>query len=209
MEVKSGTLGQMILSSLLAGGIFVAFLVVTNALVPALLVAVGVYVAGQFLFRPPRKLKVQVSGLTPEIVEQALEAGKAQKQEILRLGGQIADARVRADALSIAEVYQELLEDIRKDPKDLKTARSFLNYYPDAVIRILTRYTGLQGKNLRDPGITDSLAKTEGMLSTIHRAFEKQLAQLQQDDVMDLDTELELLRRTMASEGLDQGSEKS
>lgn len=208
MEDKSGTLGQMILSVVLAGGIFVAFLVLTNALIPSLFLGLGAFVAGVFLFKPPRVLKVQVSGLTPEIVEQALEAGRLQKDEILRLGSLISTPQVKADALSIADVYEKILADIQTDPKDLKTARSFLNYYPDAVIRILTQYTSLQGKNLRDQGVAESLAKTEQILSTIHRAFEKQLAQLLQDDVMDLDTELELLRRTMESEGLDQGSER-
>jgi len=39
------------------------------------------------------------------------------------------------------------------------------------------------------------------LLGTITRAFEKQLTQMLQNDVMVLDTELELLRRTIQSEG--------
>jgi 5-bromo-4-chloroindolyl phosphate hydrolysis protein len=109
---------------------------------------------------------------------------------------------VQRQALKIKTTLEQILDEIRKDPKDLKTARSFLNYYPEAVIKILDRYTDLQSRNINDPSIQNSLSKAEDLLGTITRAFEKQLTQLFQNDVMVLDTELELLRRTIQSEGL-------
>lgn len=191
-----------ILSGLLGGGLFLGTLVVTSAIIPAIFVGLGGFVAGLFLFQPPKTLKVNVSGVTQEMLDEALVLGKEQAHQIKNLSAVIAQPKVREEAFDIARKFEAILEDIRKDPKDLKTARSFLNYYPDAVIKILQRYTDLQSRTLNDQGIQSSLQKAEGMLKTIRSAFEKQLAQLLQDDVMDLDTELELLRRTMQSEGL-------
>jgi 5-bromo-4-chloroindolyl phosphate hydrolysis protein len=44
--------------------------------------------------------------------------------------------------------------------------------------------------------------KVESLLSTIKQAFDKQLAKLLEDDVMDLDVEISVLEKTMKSEGL-------
>jgi len=40
------------------------------------------------------------------------------------------------------------------------------------------------------------------MLDSIHAVFEKQLAGLMQDDILDLDTELTLLQNTLKMEGM-------
>ena len=47
----------------------------------------------------------------------------------------------------------------------------------------------------------DSFQKTENLLDTIEVAYQKQLEKLFEDDVMDLDTELKVLAKTIKSEG--------
>ncbi len=201
-EKDQGSPSHGILSGLLGGGLFFGTLILTNAFIPAVLVGLGSFIAGLFLFQPPKTMKFQVAGISQEMLNEALKTGKEESTEIKRLSLLIQDEEIRKEALGIAKVYDDILEDIQKDPKDLRTARSFLNYYPDAVIKILRRYTEIQPRSSIDPSIKASLVKAEKMINTIAGGFNKQLAQLLQDDVMDLDTELELLRRTMQSEGL-------
>lgn len=188
--------------ALVGGGVFLLFLWITGNPVLAILLALGAYVAGLFLFLPSKEVTITVGGIGSSDLRQVLEEHGAKATYIRELAQRIFKDRVRDEVLRLHKFYREILSDIAKDPKDLKTARAFLNYYPDAVIKILERYTDLQRRPVSDPSIATSVEKVEGMLQQITRAFEKQLAQLLQDDVMDLDTEMELLRRTMQSEGL-------
>ncbi len=189
-------------AALIGGGLFFLFLFLFHQFLPALLAAVGGFVAGLLLFQPSKEVEVVIDGIPAETLKTILEEHSSRAQYIRELCQRMVDEKVRRDSLRIYKFYQEILSDIKKDPKDLKTARSFLGYYPDAVIKILERYLDLQKRPTSDPAIVNSLAKAEGMLKQIADAFEKQLTRLLQDDVMDLDTELELLRRTMQSEGL-------
>lgn len=145
---------------------------------------------------------MDLRGLSEEDYRAALQRGDAQLAEMKRLVSTITSPAIRSQAEAIVKHFKAILHDLRKEPQDYKAARSFLEYYPSAVLKVLGRYLELQTHADTDPSIRSSLTRTESMLGTIARAFEKQLAQLLQDDVMDLDTELELLRRTMQSEGL-------
>lgn len=97
---------------------------------------------------------------------------------------------------------EKILAEIRRDPADLKRSRQFLSYYLDATINIITKYATLSSQRVDDESIGESLSRTERMLDTINLAFEKQLARLLSNDVMDLDTELTLLEKTIEMEGL-------
>ena len=72
----------------------------------------------------------------------------------------------------------------------------------DSTITILEKYEKLTANPVRDDKIKTSIARVEAMLDTIDKAFEKQLANLLSNDVMDLDAELALLESTINMEGL-------
>jgi 5-bromo-4-chloroindolyl phosphate hydrolysis protein len=184
------------------GGIFWLVLLVFQNLFLAIFLALGGFSAGLFLTQPSKTMKIEVQGFTQEMLDEELIKRQEQVQQIKFLIQKIKNPEVQRQALKIKTTLEQILDEIRKDPKDLKTARSFLNYYPEAVIKILDRYTDLQSRNINDPSIQNSLSKAEDLLGTITRAFEKQLTQLLQNDVRVLDTELELLRRTIQSKGL-------
>lgn len=190
-------------AAIIGGALFFLFLFLFQQVLLALLAALGGFVAGLFIFQAPSKeVEMVVEGISVETLKATLEEHSSRAQYIRELCNRMINESIKRESLRIYKFYQEILADIKKDPKDLKMARSFLGYYPDAVIKILERYLDLQRRPVSDPAIANSLARAEGMLKQIGDAFEKQLARLLQDDVLDLDTELELLRRTMQSEGL-------
>jgi len=64
------------------------------------------------------------------------------------------------------------------------------------------RYVSLSSKNVSSEEMQALLTRAEDSLDTIKSAYDKQLEQLLENDVMDLDTELEVLERTIRMEGL-------
>ncbi|MBN2432714.1 MAG: 5-bromo-4-chloroindolyl phosphate hydrolysis family protein [Acidobacteria bacterium] len=204
-ENKSSWLSS-IFAGLIGGAVFLFLLFVVNiGLLIALGGATAGFVAGLLLTikgKAKKSLNIFLEGVTDEVVREKLQQGLGKLDTMQELASQIQQETVRRDADAVIEIVIKILEDLKKDPKDIKIARSFLDYYLDTTINILRRYVDLSEHKQYSPDIQRSLAKVETMLGTIRRAFEKQLARLLADDVLDLDVELEVLEKSIRMEGL-------
>ena len=190
------------LAGLLGAVVFAVFYFVLDlGLLLSALCGVGGLVAGFFLF-PAAKTIDLGSGIKPEELRDALAGGERSLAALRKAAKVIGDRSAATKVAEIAKLVERILDDIRKDPKDLRNARQFLGYYLDATIKIVDRYVEISAQGLSDASVQASLRKVEGMLETIRAAFEKQLARLLSDDVLDLDTELGLLEKTIRMEGL-------
>ena len=89
-----------------------------------------------------------------------------------------------------------------KSIKDIKRARQFVNYYLDSTVKIVTRYVELSNTQVITPETEKSLKKVEELMRTVKVSFEHQLQQLLEDDLLDLDTEVEVLKKTLKMEGM-------
>ncbi len=188
-----------VLSALLSGGAFILTFVVADFALP---VAAGLsalsFAGGALLFRvkPSRRIE------KPADLESALQEGRRKLGEIKAYGRKIGDAPTKAKVEAISDSVERIFAEIRRDPVDLKIARQFLSYYLDSTVTILDKYVTISSQTVSDPGIRDSLARVERSLDTINTAFGKQLARLLSNDLLDLDTELSLLEKTLEMEGL-------
>jgi 5-bromo-4-chloroindolyl phosphate hydrolysis protein len=191
------------MAGLLGALVFLFFLIFLDAgILISVLCGSGGLVAGYFLFRTNKPMKVELGGPEAAELQEALKEGEA-KLAALRAGAKgIKNAAVGAKVEGIAVMVKRVLDQIRKDPHNLRNARQFLGYYLDATGKIVARYAELSAQGLQDSDLQASLRRVEGMLDTIRAAFEKQLARLLSDDVLDLDTELGLLEKTIKMEGL-------
>ncbi len=195
----SDTSPDWVLSALLSGGAFILTFVFADFALP---VAAGVsalaFAGGALLFRVKPAKRDEI----PADLESALLEGRRKLGEIRAYGRKIPDAPTKSKVEAISESVERIFAEIRRDPVDLKTARQFLSYYLDSTVTILDKYVTISSQSVSDPGIRDSLARVECLLDTINAAFGKQLARLLSNDLLDLDTELSLLEKTLEMEGL-------
>lgn len=193
-------------AGLMGGAIFLLFffLITPGVLIWPILLGVLGLIAGSLIFRKRRKTEpdIQVEGVTQETIAQALKEGQEKLSRLRAYSSKIQHREIKLKADSICETTGKILADIRKDPKDYKNARQFLTYYLDATQKILQRYVEISTHGASSAEIQDVLRKVENTLSTIDAAFKKQLAKLMEDDVLDLDTEITVLKRTIEMEGL-------
>jgi 5-bromo-4-chloroindolyl phosphate hydrolysis protein len=196
-----------LLSGAIGGGGFLLFFFLFGLpLVPSLLLGLagfgGVYIF-IYAFRPrPRMEFVIGDGVTPQLLESTMKEGDQKVRALTEYSAAIADPAVKAKIAKIIDVIRRIFADFEKDPKDIKQARQFLSYYLDTSVKIVRKYRDLSAQSVRSPEIAATLAKAEMMLDSIEKAFEKQLARLLQDDVLDLDTEIQTLEKTFNAEDL-------
>ncbi len=82
-------------------------------------------------------------------------------------------------------------------PRKVDAARGFLTYYLDAAQRIVDGYAQLASRPTSSPDIARALARAEASLDSVQTAFDGQLASVLEDRVLDLESEIELLEKTV------------
>lgn len=192
-------------AGILGGVTFAALLVLFGSMFWSIVGGAAAFAAGLLLFAPREKKNLhefKMHGVSRTDLLAALRQGGIQVGELRSAISGIHSKHIKAKANAVVSVAERILADIEQDPKDLRRARPFLNYYLDATIKIVRRYVTLSDQGVTNAEIERSKRKVEEILDTLKDAFEKQLALLLEDDVMDLDAELEVLERTIRMEGL-------
>lgn len=146
---------------------------------------------------------IEIKG-TPELsaeeIQQQLEFGEKKTTDIANAAKAIKDPEVSALVAQIVSASHDILNYLAKNPGRVKRARKFLSYYLETTLYIVSGYCEVESSN--DPDIVASRAKVKDVLGTIKEAFDKQLAVLLKNDVMDIDAEIDVLKSTLKSEGL-------
>jgi len=141
-------------------------------------------------------------GVTGDDLETALRVGRSKLNSLQNLAFRISKPEARKKVDAISDLVARILDDIKQDPKDLSAARQFLDYYLEATVKVVDSYVNLASRINPDPETKAACERVEGELETIRAAFEKQLQILLENDVLDLDVELSVLKRTIQLEGL-------
>jgi len=135
-----------------------------------------------------------------EATADVLRPAKTQVDTILEHAGAIGRKEVRDDVVSLCRTADQILAELAAQPRKLDAARGFLTYYLDAAQRIVEGYVHLTERGPASPDITATLARAEASLRVVQQAFDRQLAGVLEDRALDLDSEIELLERTVRSE---------
>jgi len=129
-----------------------------------------------------------------------LQPARRQVDAILRAAGGVGKPAVRDEVVGLCSTADQIIAELAAQPRKLDAARGFLTYYLDAAQRIVDGYVNLSRRGGSTAEINQTLARAEASLNVVQEAFDRQLAAVLQDRAMDLDSEIELLERTVRSE---------
>ena len=129
-----------------------------------------------------------------------LQPARRQVDAILRTAGTIGKPAVRDEVVGLCATADQIIAELASQPRKLDAARGFLTYYLDAAQRIVEGYVNLARRGGSAPEINQTLVRAEASLKVVQEAFDRQLANVLEDRAMDLDSEIELLERTVRSE---------
>ena len=102
----------------------------------------------------------------------------------------------------IGVITAKILEYQRNRPEKAPQLHSFLSYYLPTTLKILRAYSQLEDQEVSGENITSAMERIEGMMDKVVEGFEKQLDLLFQGDAMDITTDVEVLERMLAKDGL-------
>ncbi len=134
------------------------------------------------------------------------QSGQSQENAILmeirEVNDAVANEKLSAQIDRIGVITAKILEYQKSRPEKAPQLHSFLSYYLPTTLKILRAYGQLESQEVSGENITSAMERIEGMMNKVVEGFEKQLDQLFQGDAMDITTDVEVLERMLAKDGL-------
>lgn len=150
----------------------------------------------------PRAERAALPRGTDAGAAQVIAAAQERVDGILEAADRITHPEVRRRVAGLCESAEKILGELRREPRQIDLARAFLTYYLEAAYRIVRGYAGLTVRGVRSPEVQATLDRAETSLDAIQQAFDKQLAGLLEHEVIDLDSEVALLEKTVQMDNL-------
>ncbi len=158
----------------------------------------GCYFAYGFDPRAEKAVAAGSHGYTTAEVVEALDEAHERVNKIERANQDIQNRELNERLARITESARKILAVIEEDPRDLRRARKFLNTYLEGAQKVTEGY-------VRSVGLTDSATLKNNfreVLETIENVFAEQYEKLLENDVLDLDVQIEVLRIQLEREGV-------
>ncbi len=130
-------------------------------------------------------------GVNPDEVFEALEAAEAKIAIIESSRKDIKNIKFDQHLRRIIEKARGILKLIEDDPKDLYRARKFLKVYLDGTARVTESYAKTHGK---DASTAELDKNFQEVLDSIESTFDEQHKKLLENDQLDLDVKIEVLK---------------
>lgn len=214
-----------LIKSIIAAAVFLgALLGMQWPLLAAFAIGGTAYLGSGLFIRYPRTRNVLISGsgLVPipektgsnsaKPASQARIGDGAQNSNIVAEGRdmlkqirltslRIANGTFREGVARICDTGEEIMRNFEQQPHDVLTGRKFVDYYLATTLKIVTLYRDLSSRPQHTEQERVVLAKAEESLPALEAGFQRQIGRLQENNFMDLDTELAVLEMTMKTEG--------
>ena len=122
--------------------------------------------------------------------------------EIRAVNEAISNEKMSAQIDRIGVITAKILDYQKSHPEKSPQLHSFLSYYLPTTLKILRAYGQLEAQDVSGENITAAMQRIETMMDKVVEGFEKQLDQLFQGDMMDITSDVDVLERMLAKDGL-------
>jgi len=141
------------------------------------------------------------SGISAEEVQAALAEARGRLGAIEEAGKRLTGSaayELRQKIRDVMAAAAKVLHLIEEDPRDLRRARKFLNVYLDSAKTVTENYAASAEKS-HSPEME---AKYRAVLDDLKKTCDEQYVKLLENDTLDLDAQIEVLKTRLTREGL-------
>ena len=188
-----------IYSAILGGAFFaVPYVALGIELLPSLAISAVAYGAGTLIFKDRSKLDLSIDKSN---LYDILKEAKEETLQISNISKQIEDKEVVENIEQICDISNKIIDTLSKNPNKLGQARNFLNYYLPVTIKILTRYDEIENQRLNTTESKEFMESVKEMTEKIKNAFNEQLNNMYQTEMIDTDAEIKVFESMLKSDG--------
>lgn len=134
--------------------------------------------------------------------DSVVEQGRSYVDKIIELNEEIPDYKISAQLKQIEILTASIIDQVEGKEDKQKEIRHFMNYYLPTTIRLLEKYVQMQNVGLQGENIASGMQQIEDMLDKVIVAFQKQLDNLFERDIVDITADIQVMEQMMKAQGL-------
>ncbi|MGG6431616.1 5-bromo-4-chloroindolyl phosphate hydrolysis family protein [Anoxybacillus sp. D401a] len=128
---------------------------------------------------------------------------KDAKKKVRKIGQSLWRIRSISMFSKLSRLYsicQKIVEIVEKQPDRLAVAQPFFNTTLDSIVTIIDKYIYLMKQPVKNDDIRQAISEAEQALDLALTKAENQLLDMLEEDLFDLQTEVKLVKHTIATE---------
>lgn len=171
-----------------------------------MLLAIVFYIAMTLLLEPERRIgRVKLSALNNgEMLHEKLGEAGEDYERIRRAGMEIRDDGLSKKVIRLQDTAYSILCYLTENPNKISSARRYIDYYQETAANVLENYVMFQKAGLDTKEAEQVKKNTLEAVDTLNAAFCMQFEKLMQNELMDMEADLNLLKQTLYSEGYEE-----
>ena len=195
---------SIILSVLFSFALFlILFLALRWDLILCVILCAAAYIAFSLILKPVDKIgKIEIDSLNngEYLNEKLTEAGKDYTR-MCRAASRIREAPLLDACAELLDLAKSILKYLTDNPEKIPAARRYIDYYQETAANVLEHYVELRETGLSTQETERIFRNTRESIDTLKSAFSLQFEKLMQNELMDMEADLNLLKQTLRSEG--------
>ena len=193
---------KYIISGILGGGFFAASnLIIGLSVLPSIVIAATSFIASAMIFKEDYDLD-DLGEQNKNTYRKLLIDSNKDLESLKKLKHNISDYSINDNIENIIKTAEKIIKLLHKKPDKISSATKFLNYYLPITIKILERFDEIDEQKLTSKSSRDFLERTRKLTVKIENAFENQLNNLYNDELIDTNAEIKVFESVLKSDGL-------
>lgn len=165
-----------------------------------MLIGATAFGAGELILKTQDKKDLQE---TNKSLYDVLQEAKEKNKEIANMISKIEDTNMKDNIKGINDTVTKIINTIEKKPNKYNKMTTFFDYYLPKTISILKQYDEIENQALNAEESKKFMKQTQNMIEKINNAFNSQLSNLYQSDIVDTGAEMKVFDSMLRADGYD------
>ena len=146
-----------------------------------------------------QRKKIPLTG--DKLADSMIIAGTNLLERMEKAEGTLTEDELLSLSSTVTEKSRQIIKEISTVPAKAPRIRKFINYYLPVASRILDNYSEMKTRGVTPQELEKAAASSVSGLGMIVQVCEKQLDRLHDENMMDIDTDIDVLQTMLVRDG--------
>lgn len=148
------------------------------------------------------KLNEEIENLEKDEIESTIKIGRNYIEQIKNIKNELYKEEIAVKLDKLGNVSNQILVQVEKNPNKIQEVNKFINHYLPITIKLINSYKDINNQVVQGENIENAKLEIEKSIDLINSAFENLLDDLYEDVVLDISTDISVLKTLFKQEGL-------
>ena len=148
------------------------------------------------------KLNEEIENLEKNEVESTIKIGRNYIEQIKNIRNELSKEEIAVKLDKLGNISNQILIQVEKNPNKIQEVNKFINHYLPITIKLINSYKDINNQLVQGENIENAKIEIEKSIDLINSAFENLLDDLYEDVVLDISTDISVLKTLFKQEGL-------